>query len=140
MIFADFPNVNKKVTWSPLHVGKNAIFMEKFQQYHSNPYILCKNLNIVRISLSANIFSWYYFGHTFLYFFETIKKLIFSFTTIHFQCHKLWILLHLSESFDVHVGCLFDKTSHAWKFMICDFLRQRWHRNLSDLSARASDV
>ena len=114
-----------EVTWSALPVGKNAIFWwrnsNKICEYHSHPHILSKGLNIGRISLSANIFS-YYFGHTFPHFSETLKNLFFSLTTIHFQCQKLCILSHLSESFDVPAGWWCWLEWHEWFYTISQLL------------------
>ena len=64
-----------------------------------------KSSNVVRITLLPHIFLQYQFGHTFPYFFKTLKNLIVSLTTIVFRCQNLWIVSHFPESIDVSAGC-----------------------------------
>ena len=107
MIFTDFPNVNKKshdhhFLWVKMEFFHGEI---PTKSVNISVILLCKSLNVVRISLSANIFYSIILALHFFTSLKHLKKLIFLLTSIHFQCQKLWILSHLSELFDVPAGC-----------------------------------
>ena len=83
------------------------IYIWKIHEYPSNPYILCKSLNVVWISYQLIFFHNIILAIHFLISLKYLKivKKNFSWPPLWYQNQNLLILSHLSETFNIPAVC-----------------------------------